>query len=103
MKKYRVSLKTFLQQGISEPEFYGDFVCRFRKKCGKNVTFSEQFRKPVNRCKRIGYSLDIMRQAACLVNKPIIVDDYASLFNCNDGGPGLRLNDGLFVKLKLVG
>ena len=32
--------------------------------------------------KRIGYSLDIMRQTACLVVNPIIVDGYASLFNC---------------------
>ena len=27
------------------------------------------------------YSLDIMRQTACLVVNPIIVDGYASLFN----------------------
>ena len=26
LEKYSVSLKTFLQQGISEPEFYGDSV-----------------------------------------------------------------------------
>ena len=44
--------------------------------------FSEQFRKLINRYKRIGYSLDIMRQTACLVVTPIIVDGYASLLNC---------------------
>ena len=33
--KYNVGRKTLLQQGISEPEFYGDLVYRFRKKCGK--------------------------------------------------------------------
>ena len=44
--------------------------------------YSEQFRKLVNRYKRIGYSLDIMRQTACLVVNPIIVDGYALLFNC---------------------
>ena len=76
-----VSLKTLLQQGISEPEFYGDLVYRFRKIVGKS-NFSEQFRKLINRYKRIGYSLDIMRQTACLVVNPIIVDGYASLFNC---------------------
>ena len=32
VEKYSVSLKTLLQHGISEPEFYGDFVYRFRKK-----------------------------------------------------------------------
>ena len=81
LEKYSVSLKTLLQQGISEPEFYGDLVYRFRKIVGKS-NFSEQFRKLINRYKRIGYSLDIMRQTACLVVKPIIVDGYASLFNC---------------------
>ena len=62
-------------------EFYGDLVYRFRKIVGKS-NFSEQFRKLINRYKRIGYSLDIMRQTACLVVNPIIVDGYASLFNC---------------------
>ena len=81
LEKYSVSLKTLLQQGISEPEFYGDLVYRFRNIVGKS-SFSEQFRKLINRFKRIGCSLDIMRQTACLVVNPIIVDGYASLFNC---------------------
>ena len=53
--------------------------------CKKNVgksNFSEQLRNLINRYKRIGYSLDIMRQTVCLVVNPIIVDGYASLFNC---------------------
>ena len=66
LKKYSVSLKTLLQQGILESEFYGDLVYRFRKIVGKS-NFSEEFRKLINRFKRIGYSLDIMRQTACLV------------------------------------
>ena len=49
----------FRLQGISEPEFYGDLVYRFRKIVGKS-NFLEQFRKLINRYKRIGYSLDIM-------------------------------------------
>ena len=80
VEKYIVSMKTLLQQGISEPEFYGDLVNRFRKIVGKS-NFSEQFRNFINRYKRNGYSLDIMRQTACLVN-PIVVDGNASLFNC---------------------
>ena len=72
LKKYSVSLKTLLQQGISEPEFYGDLVYRFRKIVGKS-NYSEQFRKLINRYKRIGYSLDIMRQTACVVVNPEIV------------------------------
>ena len=80
LEKYRVSLKTLLQQGISEPEFYGDLVYRFRKVVGKS-NFSEQFRKLINHYKRVGYSLDIIRQTACLVVNPINVDGYTSLFN----------------------
>ena len=81
VEKYNVGLKTFLQQGISEPEFYGDLVYRFRKNVGK-CNFSKQFRKLINRYKRIGFSLDIMRQTAYLFVNLTIVDGYASLFNC---------------------
>ena len=73
-----VSRPTGIQLG--EPEFYGDLVYRFRKIVGKS-NFSEQFRKLINRYKRIGYSLDIMRQTACLVVNPIIVNGYALLCN----------------------
>ena len=75
VEKYSVSLEILLQIGISELEFYSDLVYRLRKIIGK-CNFSEQFRKLINRYKRIGYSLDIMRQTACLV-----VDGYAALFN----------------------
>ena len=34
----------------------------------------EQFRRLINRHKRIGYSLDIMRQTPCLVVNTTIVD-----------------------------
>ena len=54
---------------------------RFRKTVDK-FNFTEQFRKLIKRYKRIGYSLDIMRQTACLLTNPIIEDGYASLFNC---------------------
>ena len=60
VEKYNAGLKTLLQQGISAQEFYGDLVYRFRKIVGK-CNFSEQFRKLINRYKRIGYSPDIMR------------------------------------------
>ena len=36
----------------------------------------------VNRFKRAGYTLDIMRQTACLVFNPIMVEGYAALFSC---------------------
>ena len=70
-----------LQQGISEPVFYADILYRFRKIIRKS-NFSEQFRKLINRYKRIDYSLDIMRQTACLFVNLIIADGCVSFFNC---------------------
>ena len=55
IEKYNISLRKLLQQGISEPEFYGDLVYRIRKIVGKS-NFSEQVRKLINRYKRIGYN-----------------------------------------------
>ena len=48
LEKYSVSLKTLLQKGISESEFYDDLVYRFRKIVGKS-NFSEQVRKLIYR------------------------------------------------------
>ena len=81
IKKYHVSLKKLMQQGISNPEFYGDLVYKFKKIIG-NPNFSDLFRRIVKRFRRTGYNLDIIRQTACLVFNPIMVDDYAALFSC---------------------
>ena len=79
--KYNIGFKTLLQQGISEPIFYGDLVYKFKRIVGK-PNFSDQFKKIVKRYIRVGYSLDIMRQSACLVLNPITVYSYGFLFNC---------------------
>ena len=76
IEKYHVSLKKLMQQGICNPEFYGDFVYKFKKIIG-NPNFSDLFKHIVNRFKRAGYTLDIMRQTACLVFNPIMVEGYA--------------------------
>ena len=55
-----------MQQGISNPEFYVDVVYIFKKIIG-NPNFSDLFKRIVNRFKRAGYTLDIMRQTTCLV------------------------------------
>ena len=47
-----------MQQGICNPEFYGDLVYKFKKIIG-NPNFSNLFKRIVNRFKRAGYSLDI--------------------------------------------
>ena len=53
--------KKLMQQGICNPEFYGDLVCKFKKIIG-NPNFSNLLKRIVNRFKRAGYSLDIMQQ-----------------------------------------
>ena len=85
ISKYNVGLKTLLSEGLSEPEFYGDLVYKFKKLIGSN-DFSFQFRKIIKRYKRIGYNLNVMRQSACLVFNPITVDNYAAFFNCTPVG-----------------
>ena len=65
--KYEIGLKTLLQQGISEPIFYGDLVYKFKR----IPNFSDQFKRVIKRYKKVRYYLDIMRQSACLVANPI--------------------------------
>ena len=79
--KFNLGLKSLLKQGLSEPEFCGDLVYKFSKVVGRN-DFSDQIRKLVIRYKRIGYSMTIMRQTACLMVKPITITIFAVLFNC---------------------
>ena len=55
--KYNIGLKTLLQQGISEPIFYGDLVYKFKRVVGK-PNIRDQFKKIVKRYKgwmKIGY------------------------------------------------
>ena len=72
-------------QGLSEPEFYGDLVYKFKQIEGR-ADFSDQFRKIIVRYKRIGYNINIMRQSACLVFNPVTVNNFAPLFNCTPVG-----------------
>ena len=46
ISKFNVGLKTLLSDGLSEPEFYGDLVYKFKKLIGRNI-FSFQFRKNI--------------------------------------------------------
>ena len=93
VSKFSVGLKTLLHQGLSEPEFYGDLVYKFKKIVGR-ADFSDQFRKIIVRYKRIGYNINIMRQSACLVFNPITVNNFASLFNCT---PMSRASDSMMA------
>ena len=44
ISNFNVGLRTLLREGLSEPEFYGDLVYKFKKLIGRN-DFSFQFRK----------------------------------------------------------
>ena len=85
VSKFNVGLKTLLLQGLSEPEFYGDFIYRFQNIVGR-ADFSDQFKKFIVRYKRIGYNINIMRQSACLEFNPITANNFASLFICTPVG-----------------
>ena len=78
-------MTAFLHQGLSEPEFYGDLIYKFKKIVGR-ADFSDQFRKIIVRYKRIEYNINIIRQSACLVFNLITVNNFASLFNCTPVG-----------------
>ena len=55
---------------FSEPEFYGDLVHKFRKIIGK-YDFSHHFKKIIFLIKKIGYSINVLRQSAYLLVNPI--------------------------------
>ena len=73
--------KKLMHQGICNPEFNGDLIYKFKKIIG-NPNFYNLLKRIVNRFKRAGYSLDIMRQTTCLVFNPIMVEGYGALFTC---------------------
>ena len=89
-------LKSLLHQGLSEPEFYGDLVYKFKKIMGRT-----DFSKIIIRHKRISYDLNFMRQSAYLVINPITVDNFAALFYCTPVDRP-RLYDGLDLKLFIL-
>ena len=85
MSKYNVGLKTLRLQSLSEPEFYGNLVYKFRKITGKN-DFSYHFKKIIVRYKKIDYNIDVLRQTASLVVNPIKVNSFDYLLNCTTVG-----------------
>ena len=84
MSKYNVGLKTLHLRGLSEPEFYGDLVYKFRIIIGKN-DFSYHFKKIIVRIKN-GCNIYVLRQTACLAVNPIKVNNCAYFFECTTVG-----------------
>ena len=91
LSKFKVGLKSLLQQGLSEPEFYGDLIYKLNKIISR-ADFSDQLKTVVLRYKHNGYVINVMRQSECLVINPITVDSFASLFNCT---PVSRASDSM--------
>ena len=73
ISKFNVGLKTLFSEGFRNQNVFDDLVYKFKKLIGGN-DFSFQFRKIITRYIRIGYNLNVMRQSACLVFNPIMVD-----------------------------
>ena len=85
ISKSNGGLNTFLREGLSGPELYGDLVYKF-KKLIERKDFSFQSRKAITDYRRLGYNLKVMRQSACLVVNPIMVDNYTAFFYCTSVG-----------------
>ena len=85
ISKFQVGLKSLLRQGLSEPDFYGYFVYKFKKIVGSN-NFTAHFIKIISHYKKIGYNINVLQQTACLVVNPITVDNFAFFFNCTPVG-----------------
>ena len=85
ISKFQVGLKSHLRQGLSEPHFYGDLVFKLKKIVGSN-NFSAQFIKIIFHYKKIGYNINVLQQTACLLVNPIMVGNFAFLFNCTPEG-----------------
>ncbi|WP_187355599.1 hypothetical protein ['Paenibacillus yunnanensis' Narsing Rao et al. 2020] len=79
--KYNCSLKSLLNLGISQPEFYGDVVYKLRR-LKFNNTFNLLFRKLITEFIAKGYERKILRQTTCLVFNLDFVKGFDNLFYC---------------------
>ena len=66
MSKHNVGLKTLLQEGMFEPEFYGDLIYKFRKIVGK-TDFPYNLKRLSLTTKKIGYNMAVQGQTPCIV------------------------------------
>ena len=64
VSKFNAGLKSLLQQGLSEPELYGDLFYGLKTNMSR-ADISDQFRKVIIRYKRIGYDINVTQQSAC--------------------------------------
>ena len=72
--------------------------CISFEKLAVKPDLSDHFSKTVICYKRKGYTIDVIKQTACLAVNPIKVDHFAYLFNCT---PVDRGSDSMMARLKL--
>ena len=97
--KFQFGLKSLLRQGLSRPESYGDLVYKLKKIVGSN-NFSAQFIKIISHYKKIGYNINVLLQAACLVVNPITIGNFPLYLHAS--GLDFRLYDGSDLKTYLL-
>ena len=77
--------KHFFCKAFQNLNFMATWCIDSEKFFGKN-DFPYHLKKIIVRYKKIGYNINVMRQTACLVVKPIKVNCFAYLFNCTTVG-----------------
>ena len=95
ISKFQVGFGSLLHQGLLEPDFYVDLVCKLKTIVGSNSFFSAVY-KIVSHYKDIGYNISVLQQTACLVVNSITVVNFAFLFNCTPVG---RTSDSMMVSI----
>ena len=86
-----VMYKFVLIDGIYDTKCYLPY--KLKKIVGSN-NFSAHFIKIISHYKKIGYNINVLQQTACLVVNPIMVGNFAFLFNCTPVG---RTSDSMMV------
>ena len=81
VSKYYAGLKHFFCKVFLNLNFMATWCIKFRKIIDK-YDLPYHFKKTIVRYKKIGYNIDVLRQAACLVDNPIKVNNFAFLFDC---------------------
>ena len=93
ISKFKIGLKSLWRHRLLEPEFYGDLVYKLKRIVGPN-NFSAWLIKIISHYKKIGYNINVLQQTACLVVNPIMIGNFAFLFNCTPVG---RTSDSMMV------
>ena len=84
-----------MHRGLSEPEFYGDLVCKFEEIEG-GADFSGRFGEVVVRCECVGYGINMVRRSWCLTQSRLVA--LLPLWLCA-GGSGVGLDGGPDIEL----